>query len=488
MCDCLGTLIVHRRETPLIVVIGVGYVGEHLVNVFSRRFNVIGYDISPARAELLSLRFQGNRRVLITSSTSCLRLGTHFLIAVPTLLRPDKTVDSSFLRSALEAVASNARPGSTVVIESSVAVGMTRQLLGPIARSKRFYAGMSPERVDPGRTEPPAYSIPKIVSGLDDIIPGSLYAIRMIYNAVFDTVISVSKPEVAEMTKLYENCQRMVCIAFANEMADACGTHGISSFEVCEAASTKPFGYMPMTPSLGVGGHCIPVNPYYLLSTNDFPLLEAATARMNARPALIAHQSITRLYKRLGWRLGHDPDVEARHSVVTPPDSDSERGAARRLRRETDPAILEALRHFGDGLLGNGDQQAPYGSSTETLGESDESLAARQAVDSPPPLPHLPRVLVVGIGFKAGQSHLVNSPGVALAQSLLASKKVSVKWCDPLVTQLGFAEIPRFDESFWTKSRLEEAFDMIIVAFRQHGLDFGVLQNLHGVDVEMWCP
>ncbi|PHH92211.1 hypothetical protein CDD83_8411 [Cordyceps sp. RAO-2017] len=111
------------------------------------------------------------------------------------------------------------------------------------------------------------------------------------YARAFDRVVPVSSPEVAEMAKLYENCQRMVCIVYANEMADACRARGIDPFEVCAAAATKPFGYMPFRPGLGVGGHCIPVNPYYLLANNDFPLLQAATECMRRRPAAIAQRA-----------------------------------------------------------------------------------------------------------------------------------------------------------------------------------------------------
>jgi nucleotide sugar dehydrogenase len=146
--------------------------------------------------------------------------------------------------------------------------------------------------VDPGRTDPPVHTIPKVVSGLDDLCPGSLEAITRLYSKVFDNIVSVSKPEVAEMMKLYENCQRMVCIAYANEMADACIPHGIDPFEVCKAAGTKPFGYMPYKPGIGVGGHCIPVNPFYLLSNGHFPLLQAATELMATRPARLADRVI----------------------------------------------------------------------------------------------------------------------------------------------------------------------------------------------------
>jgi nucleotide sugar dehydrogenase len=151
--------------------------------------------------------------------------------------------------------------------------------------------------VDPGRTEPPLQSIPKIISGLDDIVPGSQRSIYRVYREIFDTIVQVSKPEVAEMMKLYENCQRMVCIAYANEMADACVSIGIDPFEVCSAASTKPFGYMPYTPGVGVGGHCIPVNPFYLLSNCNFPLLEAATQATWSRPGAIAERALASLQK-----------------------------------------------------------------------------------------------------------------------------------------------------------------------------------------------
>lgn len=161
------------------------------------------------------------------------------------------------------------------------------------------------QRVDPGRTNPPNYLIPKIISGLDDITPLSSHSIHALYTRVFPNLIRVSRPEVAEMTKLYENGQRMMCIAYANEMADACVAHGIDPQEVSSAASTKPFGYMPYWPSLGVGGHCIPVNPYYLLSNNSFPLLEAATTSMWERPARVGDRAMQSLmessqYERRG--------------------------------------------------------------------------------------------------------------------------------------------------------------------------------------------
>ncbi|KAF4982657.1 hypothetical protein FZEAL_1764 [Fusarium zealandicum] len=391
---------VAAKDEPVIAVIGVGYVGTHLVSSFSSRYQVIGYDVSAKRVNELRAEYHHNDTVQFSRDADDLTRATHFLISVPTLLRPDKSVDSSYLCDALKTVGAVARPGSTVVIESSVAVGMTRKLLGPIAKSRNLFAGMSPERVDPGRVEPAVQSIPKIISGLDDVVPGSLNAISRVYSAVFDEVVPVSKPEVAEMMKLYENCQRMICIAYANEMADACIPHGIDPYEVCEAASTKPFGYMPYSPGVGVGGHCIPVNPLYLLSNSHFPILESATKAMHSRPSILAERT------------------------------------------------LKSLR---------------------------QSVTGRT-----------PRVLVVGMGFKVGQPVLDNSPGADLVRSLAVSRGVDVCWADPLVKQASFPQVRRLPDEDWRESVLRR-FDTIIVASKQPGVSFDILDELQGVQVERWC-
>lgn len=405
--DPFAAIYAHSRSVSssdeiIVAVVGVGYVGHHLVETFSSKYRVVGFDVSLARVKQLSTDFSHLKNVTFTTNSNNMADATHFLIAVPTLLRPDHSIDCSYLLRALQTVSSQGRRGATVVIESSVAVGMTRHLLGPIAAARGFFAGMSPERVDPGRTEPPAHSIPKIVSGLDDAVPGSLDKIAALYSSAFDTVVRVSRPEVAEMMKLYENCQRMIGIAYANEMADACVSHGIDPFEVCKAAATKPFGYLPFTPSVGVGGHCIPVNPYYLFSNNEFPLLREATEKMRNRPA------------QLAMRLAYD-------------------------------------------LVGRLD------------------------------LSRKPRVLVVGIGFKAGQSHLSNSPGVELVKGLVLSGQVDVSWIDPLVKGESFPQVFRVDRQCWNKEYLEASFEEIVVCVKQHGLDFGLLSKLDKVHITNWC-
>ncbi|KAI8626123.1 hypothetical protein F5Y19DRAFT_478957 [Xylariaceae sp. FL1651] len=435
-------------EEPLVAVIGCGYVGTHLIKAFSSCYDVMGFDVSEIQLAKAEKEFGGpESRAIFTLDPMDLTKATHFLVSVPTLLQADQTVNTSYIESALANIALYARPGSTIVIESSVAVGMTRQLVGPLAKQRGFFAGMSPERVDPGRIEPTMTAIPKIVSGLDDEVPGSLSAIMKLYLLVFDTVIPVANPETAEMTKLYENCQRMINIAYANEMADACAAHGINPFEVCRAAASKPFGYMPFTPGLGVGGHCIPVNPYYLMSNNSFPLLQAATESMWQRPAEIGQRVIDYLLKR--------PAKVIQKTYRSLPER-TESGS-RVSANERSAYSKNRLNHT-------------------TTARSEHQLQALRR-----------RVLVVGVGFKAGQSTVSNSPGRKLIQKLADSGVVDVAWADALVAQSTIPHIPYLSMDQWNRENLE-AFDMIIVAFRQTGMDFDILSELRTVKVEMWCP
>lgn len=206
------------------------------------------------------------------------------------------------------------------------------------------------------------------------------------------------------MTKLYENCQRMLCIAYANEMADACAAlpAAIDPFEVSRAAATKPFGHLPFSPSAGVGGHCIPVNPHYLFSTSEFPQLQHATERMAARPAAIADRTMKKLH--LSGKI--------------------------------------------------------------TKGK--------------------PRVLVVGVAFKAGQSVLSNSPGVKIINHLLDFWEAHVTFADPLVEEEAVPQTPKLDvEREWDDEGLR-AFDVVIVVMKQVGLDFNVLEGLEGTQIT-WC-
>ncbi|KAI1862445.1 hypothetical protein JX265_009159 [Neoarthrinium moseri] len=457
----LSQFAVSQDEEPLVAVLGCGYVGTNLIGEFRGHYNVLGFDISLKQIEIAKGVHGGEgSRASFTVAPEDLSKATHFLVSVPTLLLEDKSIDTSYVRSALELISKHARQGSTIVIESSVAVGMTRQLVGPLAKERGFFAGMSPERVDPGRTDPPMHAIPKVVSGLDDVVPGSLSAISRLYSRVFDTIFPVSKPEVAEMMKLYENCQRMVCIAYANEMADACVPHGIDPWEVCRAASTKPFGYMPFTPSLGVGGHCIPVNPYYLLSNSDFPLLKNATEKMWQRPAAVGQKALDALFN-----AQNEEDVLLRPSV---------------------PHIDSGIDVTFDAADEKFHTKKPDGADDhDKFSETTAVQSRRSSVDSASTLSSRARVLVVGMGFKPGQSVLSNSPGVQLTQSLADSGRADVMFADPLVKQSAIPLIPRLDDESWNKHMLE-TFDMIIVAIKQTGVDLSILEELEGVKVQKW--
>ncbi|KAI1393198.1 uncharacterized protein F4822DRAFT_423662 [Hypoxylon trugodes] len=469
--DDLGTTEsghISEDEKPLVAIIGCGYVGTQLIGSFSTQYDVLGFDVSKDQLRRVQGEFGGEgSRASFTLDPRHLTKATHFLISVPTLLKADKTIDTSYVKSALRNVRRYARAGSTVVIESSVAIGMTRQLLGPLAEERGFFAGMSPERVDPGRTEPPMKEIPKVLSGLDDVVPGSLDAIIRLYSPVFDTIVPVSSPETAEMTKLYENCQRMVAITYANEMADACIGHGIDPYEVCQAAATKPFGYTPYTPGLGVGGHCIPVNPYYLMANNSFPLLKLATETMWQRPERIGQRALEALLPvKPQDTLGQ---VRARkHSLTHNP-----------LHENPFLSYKSPFDHSGEQVSAV-ELALDIATSGSEIGRANVRRASIVK----------PRVLVVGVGFKAGQSHLSNSPGLKLIQTLADSGRVDVMFADALVEQSCIPHIPRLSMDDWNKQSLRQ-FDMIIASFRQTGMDFKILEEMEeeeNVRIEMWCP
>jgi UDP-N-acetyl-D-glucosamine dehydrogenase len=170
--------------------------------------------------------------------------------------------------SATEQIAARLRPGQLVVLESTTYPGTTRAELLPILErgsglvaGQDFHLAFSPERVDPGRTDHTTKTVPKVVGGID---AGSTEAAAALYGRAIDAVHRVSSPEAAELTKLLENIFRSVNIALVNELAQLCDRMGIDIWEVVDAAATKPFGFMPFQPGPGLGGHCIPIDPFYL--------------------------------------------------------------------------------------------------------------------------------------------------------------------------------------------------------------------------------
>jgi nucleotide sugar dehydrogenase len=279
-----------------VCIVGVGYVGENLVNSFSKYdgYKVVGFDVNKSRLEVLGKKYLN---CYFTDDENELKDVDLFCVSVPTLLNDEKNgINEKHILKVKEMLMRVAKQNSTVVIESSIYVGGTRKLFENLL-NLGIYVGFSPERVDPGRIEPPHEEIPKIVAGLNK---ESCDKIVEYYSKVIHTVIPVSSTECAEMCKLYENCFRLINIAYTNEISDLCSKYNVDPFEMVNASKTKPFGFMSFYPSLGVGGYCIPVNPYYL-ANGDFsvlPCLYTSLKNTELRPKQKA-EMIIKEYKNM---------------------------------------------------------------------------------------------------------------------------------------------------------------------------------------------
>ncbi|MBA2506499.1 MAG: nucleotide sugar dehydrogenase [Thermoleophilaceae bacterium] len=261
-------------------IIGLGYVGLPLAVEFAEAgHDVVGLDISEERVSAVRagdsfiedvpderLRAVAER---ITATTRYADLAgvDAAIIAVPTPLTENREPDLGPLELAASDLADVVHEGQLVVLESTTYPGTTRERLVPLleksglAAGRDFNVAFSPERVDPGRTDYTLRNTPKVVGGLT---PECLARATALYEEVCDEIVPVSTPEAAELTKLLENIFRSVNIALVNELAMLCDRMGIDIFEVVEAAATKPYGFMKFTPGPGMGGHCLPVDPFYL--------------------------------------------------------------------------------------------------------------------------------------------------------------------------------------------------------------------------------
>jgi UDP-N-acetyl-D-glucosamine dehydrogenase len=266
-----------------IAIVGAGYVGLPLARVFAEAGKtVVLVDVDPARVERLNRgesyiedvpsetleELVATGRVSATLDNDELRDADAILIALPTPLSRQREPDLRILLSASAEIARRLRPGHLVVLESTTYPGTTRDQLRPVLEAgsgltagKDFHLAFSPERVDPGRGDWTTKTVPKIVGGVNE---ESTEAAAALYGSAIEDVYRVSSPEAAELTKLLENIFRSVNIALVNELAQLCERMGIDVWEVVEAAATKPFGFMSFKPGPGLGGHCIPVDPFYL--------------------------------------------------------------------------------------------------------------------------------------------------------------------------------------------------------------------------------
>jgi len=272
-------------------IIGLGYVGLPLALLFSdQRLPVTGFDIDRKKVDTIT---QGGSYIFripaedvqaaksngfsATAEYSRISEMDAVIICVPTPLNEYHEPDLSFITDTAHAIAPHLRPGQLVVLESTTYPGTTEEVLVPIlekgnkanlkaarngdSREPQFYVAFSPEREDPGNTSVARHDIPKVVGGLDSQAAELACGL---YGSIFRRTVPVSSPAAAEMTKLLENIYRCVNIALVNELKLLCLRMGLDIWEVIAAASTKPFGFHPFYPGPGLGGHCIPVDPFYL--------------------------------------------------------------------------------------------------------------------------------------------------------------------------------------------------------------------------------
>ena len=266
-----------------VAIIGAGYVGLPLAQVFAEAGKaVVLVDVSPERVAAIKagesyiedvpserLKHLVDSGLLdATTDYDILRDTDAILIALPTPLSRQREPDLSIVLGATREIAERLRPGHLVVLESTTYPGTTRDDVKPLLEAGSglkagvdFHLAFSPERVDPGRTDFTTKNVPKVVGGVNE---ASTDAAVALYGAAVDTIHRVSSPEAAELTKLLENIFRSVNIALVNELAQLCDRMGIDVWEVVDAAATKPFGFMPFQPGPGLGGHCIPIDPFYL--------------------------------------------------------------------------------------------------------------------------------------------------------------------------------------------------------------------------------
>src|ERR1051325_1256135 len=272
--------IIERRA--VIGVIGLGYVGLPLAVEFGRGgMRVIGFDLDSARIETINggrsyipdvptemvQTLVERNKLSATTDFSKLAETDAVIICVPTPLRKTKEPDISYILAASEQVKAYLHAPQLIVLESTTYPGTTDEVLLPTLQEtgleldKDFFLAFSPERVDPGNRQFQTNNIPKVVGGVS---PMSTEVAAALYQTIVERVHKVSSARVAETAKLLENTFRSVNIGLVNEMAQLCYHLGIDSWEVIQAAATKPFGFMPFYPGPGIGGHCIPLDPHYL--------------------------------------------------------------------------------------------------------------------------------------------------------------------------------------------------------------------------------
>jgi UDP-N-acetyl-D-glucosamine dehydrogenase len=271
-----------KARTARVGVVGLGYVGLPLAVEFAKAgFHVTGIDISEEKtkrvnagdsyvgdisSKTLAPLVESGKLRATSDFSAVLELDT-INIAVPTPLNKTKDPDMSYINASCQEIAKHFHAGTLVILESTTYPGTTDEVVLPMLQKgglevgRDFFLCFSPERVDPGNPKYQTFNIPKVVGG---VTPACTEMGRVFYSQALESVIPVSSTQVAEMVKLLENTFRMINIGLVNEIALMCDRIGINVWEVIDAAATKPFGFMPFYPGPGLGGHCIPIDPFYL--------------------------------------------------------------------------------------------------------------------------------------------------------------------------------------------------------------------------------
>ena len=301
-----------------VAVVGMGYVGlPTALGLYSQGINTLGVDLSTARLVAIESGdpdlIPADRTILddarqdprfeVTDDVYRLREADAIIVCVPTPLDHYLTPDLGPLRAACATVVEQARPGQTIILTSTTFVGSTAEFLTePLTRrglvaGEDVFVAFSPERIDPGNVAHGAGSTPRVVGGVTEECTRRARAVLRLLTPL---VHEVSSPEAAELTKLYENSFRAVNIALANEFAEICGTLALDPIEVTNAAATKPYGFMSFYPGPGVGGHCIPCDPHYLLwqlrkAHSDAPLIQQAMTMIAHRPRRVVERTVETL-------------------------------------------------------------------------------------------------------------------------------------------------------------------------------------------------
>ncbi|MDO8658243.1 MAG: nucleotide sugar dehydrogenase [Candidatus Levybacteria bacterium] len=296
-----------KDKKAKIGIIGVGYVGSALAKVsYSSGFEVLGFTRKEKKAK--EINDLGIKNYKAATNISLLTHCDIICICVPTPIHPDKSPDLEPFKSALLNITHYLRRGQLIIIESTIAPGTTRNfalkilLESGLKIERDFFLSFSPERIDPGNEKITFEDMPKVVAGFGK---QSTRLVEKFYKSIVKKVVVVSNLETAEMSKILENTFRLVNISLINELTKYTNNLGINMWEVITAASTKPFGFLPHYPGPGVGGHCIPVDPYYLLNDAkkrgiSLKIIEHAGLVNDQQPVKVVNQALEILKKTNG--------------------------------------------------------------------------------------------------------------------------------------------------------------------------------------------